>query len=241
MHDRINLFLQPAYNYNSHKIEYAEILIRGYRGIDSVPKILAFVQLSQTESIFDIDVLKETLRILNYYEKLDYPIGVNLCPSTIAKSGISDEIISIIKDNNLSNNEIVIEVNECTDFKNSEVIENIKNFKKNGIQIALDDFGTNTANLCTLLCNDIDILKVDKVFIDKQSEENEESQTTILKKLLEICNELNLKHVVEGIETDGQLENIENIGYSVVQGFLYKKPISLKQYMAEEATLKRAE
>jgi EAL domain-containing protein (putative c-di-GMP-specific phosphodiesterase class I) len=241
MPDKINLYLQPAYNYNSKKIEYAEVLIRGYRGINSTQKILAFVKLSQLEYTFDMDVLRETLRILNHYEKLDYPIGINLCPSTIAKSGISNEIVSIIRDNNLSDNDIVIEVNECTDFKNKAVAENIKNFKRNGIMIALDDFGTNTANLYSLLNNHIDILKVDKVFIDKQSKENEDSQIKILRKLLELCNELNLKHVVEGIETHGQLENIESLGYSVVQGFLYKEPIALKQYMAEEAILKRAE
>lgn len=181
--ERMNLYVQPAYNYDSKQIDYIEVLVRGYRGIKSAPNILRFVQLNKLEETFDIDVLKESLKILNNFEKLDYLVGINLCPDTIQLKGMADKIIKIIKENNKSGNEIVIEINEKTDFKNTTAIENIKKLRENGVKIALDDFGVEGSNLYSLINCSIDILKVDKAFIEANKEECEDSQLKILKRL----------------------------------------------------------
>lgn len=231
MTDRMILYVQPAYNYSSNVVEYLEVLIRGYRGIESAWKIMKFVELSKIEDVFDMDVLHKTLEVLNEYERIDCPVGVNLCPSTIAKEGMADNIISILKNENKSDNDIVIEINEKTDFKDKTVRSNMHKLRENGIKIALDDFGVESSNLYTLLGCNIDILKVDKVFIDSTGTEYEESQSKILKNLLQICKDFNLKHIVEGIETKRQLDSIERLGYSVVQGYLYERPMPLIQLL----------
>lgn len=238
MAKRISLYVQPAYNYDTKHVDYVEVLVRGYHGFDSVPSILRFVALNKMEVTFDIDVLEETLRLLNHFEKLDYPIGVNLCPNTIIVDGIADRIISIIKENNKSGNEIIIEINEGTNFKNRITRENIRKLRDSGIKIALDDFGVEGSNLYTLLNCNIDILKVDKAFIENTEKEYEESQSKILKRLLQICNDFNLKHIVEGIETQKQLKNIKDMGYSVVQGYLYEKPLPFMQFLEDNSRRK---
>ena len=238
MAERISLYVQPAYNYDTKHIDYIEVLVRGYRGFDSVPSILRFVGLNKMEETFDLDVLNESLRLLNHFEKLDYPIGVNLCPNTIIVEGIADKIISMINENNKSGNEIIIEVNEGTDFKNKVTRENIRKLRENGIKIALDDFGVEGSNLYTLLNCNIDILKVDKAFIETTEKEYEESQSKILKRLLQICNDFNLKHIVEGIETTRQLNHIKDMGYSVVQGYLYERPLPFMQFLEEHSKRK---
>lgn len=236
-HDRIKLYIQPAYNYNTKNIEYAEVLIREYRGIESASKILKFVELNHMEKTFDIDVLTETLYIIKKYGKLEYPIGVNLCPNTIKIKNIANEICNIINANNKSNNEIIIEINEKTDFKDKIVRENIGILRENNIKIALDDFGVDGSNLYSLLSCNIDILKVDRAFIDNTHIEYEESQSKILRRLLQICNDFNLKHIVEGIETKKQLKNIENLGYNLVQGYLYEKPLPIEEFLEHSIKL----
>lgn len=236
--ERINLYVQPAYNYDSKQIDYIEVLVRGYRGIKSAPNILRFVQLNKLEETFDIDVLKESLKILNNFEKLDYLVGINLCPDTIQLKGMADKIIKIIKENNKSGNEIVIEINEKTDFKNTTAIENIKKLRENGVKIALDDFGVEGSNLYSLLNCSIDILKVDKAFIEVDKEECEDSQLKILKRLFQICNDFNLKHIVEGIETPRQLKYIKEMGYSVVQGYLYERPLPFLKFLESNSRRK---
>lgn len=229
--ERINLYIQPAYNYDSEHVDYAEVLVRGYRGFESVPSILRFVNLNKMEEAFDLTVLTESLRILSNFEKLEYPVGVNLCPETIQIDGVADKIVTTINENNKSNNEIIIEINERTDFKDDVVKDNIRKLRENGIKIALDDFGVEGSNFYSLLCCDIDILKVDKAFIEATEKEYEESQIKILRRLIQICDDFNLKHIVEGIETKRQLRYLQQMGYSVIQGYLYEKPLPFIQFL----------
>lgn len=231
MVNEITLFVQPAYNYSTSKVEYAEVLIRNYRGLTKVPDILNFVKDNHIEEEFDMDVLRETLRVVSETPELDYPIGVNLCSETIKKEGIASKVIGEINKFNVNHRQIVIEVNEETNFCDKVVINNIEELRKNNIKIALDDFGVKNSNLLSLMNAKIDILKVDRAFIDTTTKEKEESQHEILKLLIQLCNNLNLKHIVEGVETNRQLNHIQNLGYSVVQGYLYERPVPFVSYM----------
>jgi EAL domain-containing protein (putative c-di-GMP-specific phosphodiesterase class I) len=197
-------------------------------GINGVKNILDYVKSNQLEVIFDIDVLRETLTIINDCStSIDYPIGVNICPVTAEKPGIADRILMEIDLAKVSHKYIIIEFNEGTDFSNDEVIRNAKRLRNKGIKVALDDFGVASANLSTLMENCIDILKIDKVFVDEKSDEIQRSQVVILSTIKALCDNLNLLHIVEGIETKEQLDKIQDMGYSVVQGYLYKKPFEL--------------
>jgi len=234
MNNSINLYCQPAYNYGTNKIDYTEILIRGYNGKDSVYSIMNDIEAHSSEARFDLDILEETLNTLNKYGKLSMPIGVNLCPLTMEQAGIAEKIVSIIQKNNKFNNDIVIELNESTDFKHKNVLANAKYFNKCNIKIALDDFGIDSANLMVLIMYKIDILKVDKKFVDLNNEDElEESQSSVLRALNRIIKDLKIKHIVEGIETDKQLNEIKNIGYKVVQGYIYKKPVPFEQFIKD--------
>lgn len=225
MAHNVVLFIQPAYNYATKKIEYAEVLIRKYRGIEGVPNILKFVSRNNIEDVFDIDILRETLHIMSSCGSIDYPIGVNVCSTTACKDGIAERIIYEIDSYGVSHDRIVIEVNEETDFSNVNVKNNIKKLRDSGIKIALDDFGVKNSNLYSLMTANIDIIKVDRMFVDgAQTKEAEDSQNAILKVIMQLCDTLNIKHIVEGIETNKQLKNIQSLGYSVVQGYLYQKP-----------------
>lgn len=233
MSRQLLLYMQPAYNYSTDKVEYAEVLTRKYKNIDNICDILKYVELNSLEQQFDMDVLEETLEILSKYAKLKYPIGINLCSSTIEIPGISKTILEKIDKYNSVGNDIIIEVNEKTDFSDKNVQSNIKELRDHGIKIALDDFGIQSSNISTLINCKVDILKVDRAFIDNNNTniEKEESQSKLLRVLLQICNEFNLKHIVEGIETNKQLNTIKRLGYDIVQGYLYEKPIPLVDYL----------
>jgi len=230
----ISLYCQPAYNYSTNNIDYTEILIRKYNDKTGVYSIMNSVRSTSDEVKFDLDILKETLDLLNSYGKLNMPVGVNLCPLTMEQAGIAERIVNIIHTNNKFNNEIIIEINESTDFGHKNVLANAKYFNEHNIKIALDDFGIDSANLMVLIMYKIDILKVDKKFVDLNNEEElEESQASVLRALKRIIKDLHIKHVVEGIETQKQLDEIQHLGYKVVQGYIYKKPVPFEQFIKE--------
>lgn len=234
MSHKILLYIQPAYNYKLGRIEYAEILVRNYRGIDSVKNIMRFVTRNNIEEQFDFEVLQETLRVMRQTPKLSYPIGINLCSKTAEKPDIACKIIKEIDKYNINHSDIIIEINESTDFKNENVLDNMRKLRQHGIKVALDDFGVDKSNLYTLVCSEVDILKVDRAFIDNRYIEYEQSQNTVLRMLLQLCNSLKMKPIVEGIETTKQLQNIEKLGYCVVQGYLYEKPKPYIEYMTAQ-------
>ena len=230
----IKLYCQPAYNYDKNTIDYLEILVREYQGCESVYSVMQYIKNNNKEVSFDLAVLSETLRILNKHPKLDIPVGINLMPVTMEQAGISEKIVKIIHENNKNGNEIIIEINEDTDFSHKNVINNAKVFNDNNIKIALDDFGIDNANLMVLLMYKVDILKVDKKFIDTNNEDElEESQAAILKALRSIIRDLHIKHIVEGIESKKQLQEIKSLGYSVVQGYVYKIPIPFEKVIQD--------
>ena len=146
MHE-VNLYIQPAYNCMTNKIEYAEVLIRGYRGIEETDKILRFVSRHDITESFDLDVFEKALSIMSNMDRLEYPIGINLCPATISKEKVVEKIATIMKRYAIKSSQLIIEINEGTDFTNKNVIENIEKLHKLGIRLALDDFGVEKANL----------------------------------------------------------------------------------------------
>ena len=99
--------------------------------------------------------------------------------------------------------------------------------KKFGCKIALDDFGTGYSSLSYLTQFDIDTLKIDKSFVSKISESKQSEMIT--KTIIEMAKSLNFAVCAEGVETHEQAHFLINQGCSMLQGFLYYKPLPLKE------------
>lgn len=226
----MTLYIQPVYNYDNNRIEYAEVLIRQYRGIQNVPDILRFITKNGIESRFDLEVLDETLRIIENNESITYPVSVNLCSRTVESPKIYKKIIGTIRKYNIKPNKIILEVNEETKFDSNNVIENLKKLKEFGVLLALDDFGTERTNMMSFVVNEFDIIKIDKSFI---SEDSWKIKKQVLDGVADICKRLGLDTIVEGVETKSQLDEIQRLGLNKVQGFFYKRPEPLVGYGKE--------
>lgn len=230
---RVDLYAQPAYNYNNNKVEYVEVLIRGYRGIKDVNHIIDFVCKSGIEVIFDLDVIDATLNLMEQYPELDYPVGINLLSKTLLHKDAADRILELINKHNVSNNRIILEVNERTNFQNKTVIRNIDKLREAGFKIALDDFGIAKSSLGLFLNHNIDIIKIDKAFVERADKDTEEAQVKLLNIIHCLIDEFNLEHIVEGVETDSQLNNLRSLGYERMQGYLYEKPKPFEDYLID--------
>lgn len=224
------MYIQPAYNCITKEMVYAEVLIREYRGIEGVKKILKFVANHNIEKIFDLDVIEEVFNIMNNSSKIKCPIGINLCSRTIEDIDIIDDIVNLMNKYNISNNDIIIEINEDTNFSSQQVYDNVMKLHELNIKVALDDFGVEKANLYSIIKYKFDILKVDKSFV---GHEREESKNKILSIIQDLCKTFNMQSIVEGVEEENQLISIYNAGYTVVQGYLYERPLPYIEFMKQ--------
>jgi EAL domain-containing protein (putative c-di-GMP-specific phosphodiesterase class I) len=117
-------------------------------------------------------------------------------------------------------------------------IERLNQLKALGVLLAIDDFGTGYSSLNYVRRFPVDILKVDKSFIDEVSEGGESSALTAA--VIELAGILNLKPVAEGIERADQLERLMELNCDLGQGYLFARPLApgaLETMLAERAEM----
>lgn len=110
---------------------------------------------------------------------------------------------------------------------NSDFLKLLHEIRELGITLALDDFGTGYANLSRLPQWPFQILKLDRTFI--ANIRTSEKQQTVVRSIVEMCNNLGIKVVAEGIETEEELTLIDKLGCHSIQGFVYAKPKPIEE------------
>ena len=127
---------------------------------------------------------------------------------------------------NIPLNMIELEITESASiFKGISLASITREMKQKGFNISLDDFGTGYSSLSMLQDLTIDVLKIDKSFIDKIGTSN------IVKYIINMAKDFNIKTVAEGVETKEQVETLKNMGCDIAQGYYYSKPLSLEEFI----------
>lgn len=126
---------------------------------------------------------------------------------------------------------IELEVTESVYMENIDAIfDNLKALNERGIRIAIDDFGTGYSSLSQLFRLDVSKIKIDKSFIDGLSLREECDRLT--EAIALIAKSLNLQLVAEGVETRAQFEQLKRLKCEYIQGYLFSKPLTLREFCA---------
>ncbi|RYD66010.1 MAG: EAL domain-containing protein, partial [Verrucomicrobiaceae bacterium] len=131
---------------------------------------------------------------------------------------------------------VILEVTECVYLgdRDNVVASEIKALREHGLLVALDDFGTGYASLTHLLTIPVDILKIDKSFVDGLAHSN--GAAAIIKGVLGISRDLGIRVVAEGVETLGQVRELRALGCALGQGYYFSRPVtrdSAKQLLTD--------
>lgn len=220
-----NLFVfyyQPYFEINSLKIAGLEALVR-IKDKDKLVLPSEFIKYLENSPYlleFELFALKKHLENL---KRWNIPISINISSKTF-KTLNFEEVFSFLKDY-LTNSFITFEITEHILVENIKLTEKIlKTIKSLGIKIALDDFGTGYSSLYYLKDLPIDILKIDMSFT--KAVVNNPKAYLIVKNIISLAHDLNIKTIAEGIETENQLKVFKKIKCDYVQGFLLAKPMS---------------
>ena len=117
-----------------------------------------------------------------------------------------------------------LEITESAIMKDPEHgIRLLTDLRELGVRVAIDDFGTGYSSLAALHWLPLDVLKIDRSFVDKMSHSRE--NLAIVRTILTLANHMNLDVVAEGIETEEQRKKLLSLGCEFGQGFLFSRPM----------------
>ena len=152
-------------------------------------------------------------------------VSVNISSADFHSGTLYDRIEAAFGRHNIPLKHVILEVTESVYLgQNDEIVaEEIRSLRSHGLRIALDDFGTGFASLTHLLTVPVDIIKIDRSFV-KQLQRDDRS-SAIIEGLLGIAQKLGIRVIAEGIETESQAGQLDEIGCQLGQGYLYSAAV----------------
>ena len=230
--DKLEINYQPKYGCMSKKIVGAEALIRF---IDNNGQMVApnvFIPIAEESgfiTIIDNYVFKKVFADINKLKERNIkmvPISINLSRKKLEERNFIKDFLKIIKENGISSNDIEIEITEGTILSNNKLIKNsVNKLKKLGFNILVDDFGTGYSSISTLKDLDIDEIKIDKSFINDNSEKGRK----ILEYVFNLAMAIKVKTTAEGVETKEQYDMLKKLNCNTIQGYYFSKVITLTE------------
>jgi diguanylate cyclase (GGDEF)-like protein len=159
-----------------------------------------------------------------------YSISVNVSPRQFQQSDFVDKIKNTLQLCNTNPSCIELEVTENILIEEAhKATEKLQLLKDMGLKIAIDDFGTGYASLRYLQQLPIGMIKIDRSFITHITENS--NDLSIVKTILIMAKNLDMKVIAEGVETSEQLQLLKQLGCEFYQGFLFSKPVSSEEFI----------
>jgi diguanylate cyclase len=228
-------FFQPIVALPSGELRGAEALIRWQhpeRGL--LPPALFLAAAEQSGTIFDLDVwmMKEACREAAVWaERLagqPFQVSVNLSASSLQQAEIVDHVASALSSSGVDPGVIVLEITESVLVRDIDyTIRMLEALKRLGVGIAIDDFGTGYSSLEHLRRFPVDVLKIDKAFVDGVARGSEESSFAAA--IITLAEQLHLRTIAEGVETEEQAETLASLGARAAQGYVFSRAVSIEK------------
>ena len=150
-------------------------------------------------------------------------VSVNASARQLSEPDFAGTVAAVLADTGLPPRCLVIEVTETAVFDSDTALDTLRAVRALGVRIALDDFGTGHSSLGLLQTAPVDILKVDKSFVDHVGTPGR--QAVIARALIDVSNHLQLTAIAEGVETAAQADELHRLGYHYVQGYHFGRPV----------------
>ena len=231
--DEFIVYFQPQIDASNAKLVGMEVLVRWEHPIMGLLMPDKFIPLSEiTGMIVELDriVMKKALIQFNRWHKDGLNPGklaINLAMKQIVQNDFIDFITELLADEDYLYENIEFEVTEGQIMNNPDLsIKILQQISDLGISIAIDDFGTGYSSLAYLKKLPINKLKIDRSFIKDLPTDKDDA--VITKTIINLCNNLNLKVIAEGVETYEQKEFVLSNGCKFIQGYFYSRPLPIK-------------
>lgn len=177
-------------------------------------------------------VLYEAVKRCKYWNDCghpDYKINVNISVIQLLQPDFVGKVKQVLDRVKINPKNVTLEVTESLAINDMDRMKKVLNhLKKLGVCVALDDFGTGYSSLNHIRELPIDIIKIDKCFVDNLSED--EFAEAFIKMVSQLAKAIGMAVCVEGVEQRKQLEVLKDMCVDMIQGYYYGKPMPVKEF-----------
>jgi diguanylate cyclase (GGDEF)-like protein/PAS domain S-box-containing protein len=212
----------------------AEALIRWNHPARGLVSPLEFIPIAEdTGLIIEIGewILNETCRQGKIWNDAGHrlTLAVNLSANQVRYQNIPLLVEKALKKNDFQANRLELEITESALMqREEETVEMLHSLRAKGIRLAIDDFGTGYSSLSYLKRFPIDVLKIDKSFVDDIPYDSDD--TAIVTAIVAMGQALGFQVLAEGVEHEEQLQFLKEKGCEMYQGYLKSKPLNAKEF-----------
>ncbi len=229
----LKLRYQPVMDIIRHKVIAVEALIRWHHpqhGSISPGEFIPVMEETGVITMIGQWVLKEACEEVGRWQK-QLPadsiimLNVNLSARQLTQDDLANQVKNILNETGFPAERLRLEITETAIMHSSEeASEVLQELKALNVGICIDDFGIGYSSLSRLHHLPIDILKIDRAFVQNIGETGE--NTEIIRTIIDLAESLKLGIVAEGVETKAQLDGLRALGCRNVQGFYFAKPMT---------------
>ena len=187
-------------------------------------KFITVLEKNNYITRLDYYVWEKTCQLLRYLKDKNgsvLPISVNVSRVNFYTTNLVSNLLELVEKYNLEPKDLQLEITETVYTEEKQVIYSIiSELQEAGFKILMDDFGSGYSSLNMLKDAPIDVLKLDMAFMRNLDNES----------IVELSKKLNIPVVVEGVESEKQVNFLKSIGAEVIQGYYFSKPIPTDEY-----------
>lgn len=180
-------------------------------------------------------VLEQAAKRCKYWNDMGHPnykVNVNLSVVQLLQNDIIKKIKKVLDETRINPRNLTLEVTESLAINDMEHMKRIlSEIKSLGVKVALDDFGTGYSSLNHIREMPIDVIKIDRCFIEHLGEDD--FSDAFVKMVNELANTIGVKVCVEGVETKLQLDVASDMKVSMIQGYYFGKPMKIAEFEAK--------
>jgi EAL domain-containing protein (putative c-di-GMP-specific phosphodiesterase class I) len=229
--DELVLYYQPEIDLETGEIAGVEALIRWEHPTRGLLPPVSFVPMAEESRMItalDRWVLMDACRTAAELQGDGHAISmsVNISVAYLDHPDLVPAVAEALRANDLAPGRLVLEITESAVLGDFEAVApKLAALREMGVRIAIDDFGTGYSSLAYLSHLDVDILKIDKSFVDRITLDPQAAAVT--EAIIAIGKSLDLQTIAEGVEDTGQANWLRTAGCQVGQGFVWSRPIPI--------------
>lgn len=229
--EEFELHFQPIYSLADQRLEGFEALLRWNHPGRGMLAPGSFIHVAEESGLItEIGnwVLRQGCLTLAEWksggESIDISLSLNLSPKDLIQPTLIPMLAELLQKTGLQARHVKLEITETAVMDNPEMATpRLERLQKMGFQIAMDDFGTGYSSLSYLQRLPIDILKIDRSFVQTMLENP--NNLEIIKAIIGLGKILDLRIVAEGVETEDQLATLRDLGCDFAQGYHLGRPM----------------